>query len=392
MTQHKHTWALCSLLLLWSCATPQPELIYPPPLPPDPNTAQETPKVSDSPVIAQPAKPPCPAGRPCNPINITGFPFEDERDTSTLTESIIDSYGCAPDKDQSGAEVIYTFELTQRSVVAIELDDEPGDDTDIDLHLLTEIDAERCRDRHNKKIQRLLQPGRYYIIADTYVDPSGTIKSGPYKLTVALAQVPEAVCRTRTVDMEMRWKECAPDIDCEERERDNGDTYRVLHTPALGPVVREAHLVTIEDGFDEGVWPDDARHQIDAHYERARNYMLPTADGDLNQPWAPAGEGGSRWGQGSTGRPVPAEAETWYITMNWAKRPAPGTRMIVTNPTNGKAVVAAAGYETGPGSPTAIAGVSEEIHQHLGTTHRDPLMVAFAQDQSLPFGPVHCIR
>jgi hypothetical protein len=80
----------------------------------------------------------------------------------------------------------------------------------------------------------------------------------------------------------------------------------------------------------------------------------------------------------------------WYITMNWAQRPAKGTRMVVRNPANGRAVIAAAGYETGPGSPTAVAGVSEEIHRYLGTTHRDTLMIGLAANPRLALGPVGC--
>ena len=64
--------------------------------------------------------------------------------------------------------------------------------------------------------------------------------------------------------------------------------------------------------------------------------------------------------------------------------------MIVRNPENGRAVVAAGGYETGPGSNSAIAGVAEEIHIALGTTHLDDLEIAFAADQDLPLGPIDC--
>ena len=44
------------------------------------------------------------------------------------------------------------------------------------------------------------------------------------------------------------------------------------------------------------------------------------------EPWAPAGEGGSRYGQGSTGSPIPVADEAFYITMYWRERPAGGTR------------------------------------------------------------------
>ena len=64
--------------------------------------------------------------------------------------------------------------------------------------------------------------------------------------------------------------------------------------------------------------------------------------------------------------------------------------MLVRNPTNGRAVVTSAGYETGPGSNTAIAGVVEEVHLHLGSSHREALEIGFLEDQSLPLGPIVC--
>ena len=106
--------------------------------------------------------------------------------------------------------------------------------------------------------------------------------------------------------------------------------------------------------------------------------------------WAPAGEGGSAWGQGSTGRPLPVEDEAWYVNMYWRERPAPGTRMIARNPATGRAVVLAAGYETGPGANTAIGGVTEEVHDWLETGHRDVLLLGFAADDALPLGPIEC--
>ena len=76
--------------------------------------------------------------------------------------------------------------------------------------------------------------------------------------------------------------------------------------------------------------------------------------------------------------------------MYWRDRPAGGTRMIVKNPGNGRAVVVSAGWETGPGSNTAIAGVTEEVHHWLGTQHRDTLQIGFAVDDTLPLGPIDC--
>jgi hypothetical protein len=104
----------------------------------------------------------------------------------------------------------------------------------------------------------------------------------------------------------------------------------------------------------------------------------------------PAGEGGSAWGQSATSTKLPADAEAFYINLDWKTRPPAGTPLLVRNRATGRAVVAAGGYETGPSANTAIAGVSEEVHDWLGTDHLDDLEVGFAADATLPYGPVVC--
>ena len=124
------------------------------------------------------------------------------------------------------------------------------------------------------------------------------------------------------------------------------------------------------------------------HYElseRASGHVMRR-----REPWAPNPSGDLRFGQGATGSRIPAEAEAWYVNMYWRDRPTPGHRMLVINPITGAAVVAAGGYETGPGSNTALGGATEEIHHVLGSEHREDLVMAFARDQSLPYGPVVC--
>ena len=192
------------------------------------------------------------------------------------------------------------------------------------------------------------------------------------------------------LEQRMWWRDCPDeatyhcysDIDPNDQQR-----YRYLTTPALGPVVKEAHLVTVDETFPNG-WPTSFTDGIPNHYalsEAATGYSM-----NRTEPWAPAGEGGSRFGQGSTGRPVPVIEEAWYVNMHWRDRPARGARMIVMHPESGRAVVAAAGYETGPGANTAIGGASEEIHHHLGSGHRTPLIMGFAVDQNLDYGPIDC--
>lgn len=196
----------------------------------------------------------------------------------------------------------------------------------------------------------------------------------------------EGSCKMTPKDLQMVWRSCAPHMDCYQA-KEGGRMRRFLRLPAVGPVAIEAHLVTVADKLP-GAWPSSGRQGIKEHYalsEAATGYVMRRT-----QRWAPAGEGGCEYGQGAVGNPLPVLAEAWYINMFWRKRPPPGTRMIVTNPANGRSVVAAAGYETGPGNHEVMAGVSEEIHHYLGTRHRSQLRVGFAEDQSLPYGPIRC--
>jgi hypothetical protein len=64
--------------------------------------------------------------------------------------------------------------------------------------------------------------------------------------------------------------------------------------------------------------------------------------------------------------------------------------MILREPGGNRAVVVAAGYETGPGNLERIGGTPEESHFYMGTHHLDTLQLGIATDQSLPYGPRTC--
>jgi hypothetical protein len=64
--------------------------------------------------------------------------------------------------------------------------------------------------------------------------------------------------------------------------------------------------------------------------------------------------------------------------------------MLVVEPWSGRAVVAAGGWETGPGSNTAIGGAVEEVHHHLQSRHRQDLVMGYLSDNALPLGPITC--
>jgi hypothetical protein len=342
---------------------------------------------TDSPTESTPTVP-CAEGpgSACDPFPILAFPYDDRADTSDSPNRAVDAYGCDPDVDESGPEWWYVVEIPERGLLTASIDEVAGDGVDVDLHLLSGPDpAGDCVTRDHAALDALLDPGTYFLVLDTWVDGDGVAQEGRYELQVDFRPGDVDPCEVVPTDVEMFWSGCAGSVpDCFEA---GGDVF--LSTPTTGPVVKEAHLVTTDDGFGAG-WPSSFTDGISAHYansEAVSGYVMRRTE-----PWAPAGEGGSEYGQAAYGSKLPPEDEAWYLNMYWRSRPTPGTRMIVRNPANGRAVVAAGGYETGPGDNTRIGGVAEEVHDALGTGHLDDLEIGFAADQSLPLGPVTCLR
>jgi len=327
----------------------------------------------------------CSEGASCDPIAVATFPFVDRRDTTEAPEAAVDFYACAEDVEEAGREFWYAIEVGQTGILSAAVDDASGDGVDVDVHLLSAPDPDACVERDNAGLARVVDAGTWYVVVDTWAEEDESFE-GPYELTIDLIPTQVGPCAMDTVDQRMYWPDCAAGIDCYEGPHTDGSNAVFLRLPTVGPVVKEAHLVTTAD-FD-GAWPQSHTDAIEAHYAASA-----AASGHVmrrTEPWAPDGEGGSRVGQGATGRVVPTLDEAWYVNMYWRDRPPKGTRMIVMNPFDGRAVVASGGYETGPGSNEAIAGAVEEIHDVLGTVHRDPLVMGYATDQSLPLGPVDC--
>jgi hypothetical protein len=161
-----------------------------------------------------------------------------------------------------------------------------------------------------------------------------------------------------------------------------------LALPATGPVAREGHLVTRDE---PPPYPDSATDRLDRHWARSQR-----ASGLVmhrTSRWAEPEGGGAFFGAGVV-KPdlLSAVEEAWYVTLRWSprSRPPPGTRMIVRRPGTTRAVVVAAGFETGPSDLAHLGGVSEETHAYLGTTHLAPLTLGLAADPALPLGPRTC--
>jgi hypothetical protein len=118
-----------------------------------------------------------------DPFAIDGFPFTDLRDTSLEGQGRIHRYpGCGSSADESGPELVYTFELSARRTIRALVFDRG--EVDIDLHLLGEgLTGEDCLMRDDSDIETTLDAGRYHLVLDSYVS-SGEVLAGEYLLVL----------------------------------------------------------------------------------------------------------------------------------------------------------------------------------------------------------------
>jgi hypothetical protein len=297
------------------------------------------------------------------------FPFQDDGDTREMPLGSLNRYSCAPNTNEAGPEVVYKVTVPSAGFLSAVVYSASG--ADIDVHILKDLTTESCLSRGDKQAKADVEPGEYYIVADSYVTSSGKVKSGGYSIDIGFVEPSVGPCEMQVGTM--------------PRVGDNGN---VLAMPAVGPIVMEAHLVT---EAEPAPYPSSSRDQLSDHYalSQALNGFVMLRQ----QAWAPL-EGGSFYGAGiGDPKDFPAEHEAWYVNMMWrsSARPAKGTRMILRDPNGGsRAVVVAAGYETGPGNLANIAGTTEETHYYMGTQHLSRMKLGIATDQSLPVGPRVC--
>lgn len=306
---------------------------------------------------------PCPADQIC----VSSFVFTDDNDTSTATRDQFDTYNCAPTINEGGREVVYRVDVPAAGFLSAAVTEAQG--VDVDVHILSSLDTQHCIARGNFHARADVTPGTFYVVVDTFVS-GGVPQQGAYRLDIGFLRPSQGACAMQTGVM--------------PRVGDNGNS---LAMPATGPMVLEAHLVTQEE---PPPYPTTATDQLAAHYalSQARTGLVM----HRTQPWAPL-EGGTFYGAG-IGSPTlfPVEHEGWYVNMYWtsAARPPRGTKMILRAGTALRAVVVAAGYETGPGNLSFIGGTPEESHFYLFTDHGSVMTLGIAVDQSIPYGPREC--
>jgi spore germination protein YaaH len=121
------------------------------------------------------------------PLAIASFPFHDERDTSDPAQApsnYFNFYGCAATTPEYGREVVYRVDLCQPGTLTATITDGAG--VDIDIHLLDGLEEADCLARDDTEVAQALQPGAYYLVADTYVADC-IEQAGPFALDVTFA-------------------------------------------------------------------------------------------------------------------------------------------------------------------------------------------------------------
>jgi hypothetical protein len=118
----------------------------------------------------------CPDGIVC----VDALPFVHQATTSGGSSSF-DAYSCAPDTDESGPEVVYRVTITEAGFLSATLSG-LGDGVDVDVHVLGSLDADDCIDRGHWEGASWVEPGTWWVVADSWVDDQGTAYDGAYTL------------------------------------------------------------------------------------------------------------------------------------------------------------------------------------------------------------------
>ncbi|MFH0899198.1 MAG: hypothetical protein V2A73_01075 [Pseudomonadota bacterium] len=135
---------------------------------------------------------PCPheggTGTHACPFRIAELPFSHAWSTEHGLERRFDQYNCSP-ANEAGPETVYLLTIDRPGVLVVTVDDVRGDLVDVDVHLLDGDDQHACLARANVTFSRSIEPGRYYIVVDTFVEDGekgGVERTGPYRLWVSL--------------------------------------------------------------------------------------------------------------------------------------------------------------------------------------------------------------
>lgn len=140
------------------------------------------------------------------PIEVDSLPFAFEGDTRAAPSVEADAYSpCASGTDESGGEYVFVVEIADPGGrLRLELDDEPGDGVDVDIHLLEDSDPTSCVARDNIAIERTVEPGSWWFVVDTWVNGDGVALAGPFSLWVTLEPADTGDCLTSPIECDER--------------------------------------------------------------------------------------------------------------------------------------------------------------------------------------------
>lgn len=136
----------------------------------------------------------------CEPdvVCIEALPFTAEG--STAEGSLrFDSYSCGP-QDESGPERIYRVTLPSAGTLVVELDDaledgtnEDGSPVDVDVHILTALDADACVARGDRRAFTSTAVGddaqalTLYVVLDSFVFSDGSNGAGAFAAAIVFS-------------------------------------------------------------------------------------------------------------------------------------------------------------------------------------------------------------
>lgn len=124
---------------------------------------------------------PTATGTTTHPIEITGFPYFDQRWTAGAASDVIDSYSCASTTDESGPEMLYHFHTPSGGTLSAVVSDDEG--VDIDVHVMTSASGSTCLARNDTTVSVDVPAGDVWLSLDTWV--GGQEYPGPYLLSVS---------------------------------------------------------------------------------------------------------------------------------------------------------------------------------------------------------------
>ncbi|MFK7988381.1 MAG: SGNH/GDSL hydrolase family protein [Sandaracinaceae bacterium] len=120
------------------------------------------------------------AGTASDPFVVPQLPFAAMGD-STGGDLGIDTYGCAS-ANESGPSRIYRVEVPRAGTLrALALSDR---DVDVDVHILTGLDAASCVSRDDTDASAVVTAGTHYVVVDTFSGAS--TRPGRFLVTVTL--------------------------------------------------------------------------------------------------------------------------------------------------------------------------------------------------------------